>query len=318
MASKPKKVKNGWLIQICVNRVRESKTLPNRADVVTWAARRELELKGGAASSTRMLHETMTKFADEVSPKRKGERWEIIRLEAIKRDLHDKRLSQVTTEDIGAWRDKRLKTVSPGSVLRDMGLMSAVFEYAKELGWVEKNPIREARKPSAPAHRDRVLTRREIRIILRALGHTRRVRTMTQAVALAFCLALRTGMRAGELCGLLRINIKGDFAILPDTKSGKKRHVPLSKKALLLLERSKEIGGDTVLGLNSNTLDALFRKYRDKTGLDCRFHDTRHTAATWIAPKLQLLDLCRMFGWSDTKMALTYYNLTASDLAKRL
>ena len=48
------------------------------------------------------------------------------------------------------------------------------------------------------------------------------------------------------------------------------------------------------------------------------FHDTRHTAATRIALKIPLLDLCKMFGWSDPKRAMVYYNPTASEIASRL
>ena len=50
------------------------------------------------------------------------------------------------------------------------------------------------------------------------------------------------------------------------------------------------------------------------------FHDTRHTAATWIgrSVKLQLLELCKMFGWTSTTRALVYYNPKAVDIAQRI
>jgi integrase len=74
-----------------------------------------------------------------------------------------------------------------------------------------------------------------------------------------------------------------------------------------------------VFGLKPQTLDALFRKLRDAAGLaGFTFHDTRHTAATMLAQRLDVLDLCKMFGWKNTTRALTYYNPTASDIAKRL
>ncbi len=52
--------------------------------------------------------------------------------------------------------------------------------------------------------------------------------------------------------------------------------------------------------------------------LDLTFHDTRHTAATRIALKLPILDLCKMFGWSNPKRAMVYYNPTATEIASRL
>ena len=63
----------------------------------------------------------------------------------------------------------------------------------------------------------------------------------------------------------------------------------------------------------------MFRKYRIRAGLSgFVLHDSRHTAATWIAQKLHVLDLCKMFGWSNPKRAMVYYNPAAGDIAKRL
>ncbi|MDR0735788.1 MAG: hypothetical protein LBF51_02965 [Zoogloeaceae bacterium] len=72
----------------------------------------------------------------------------------------------------------------------------------------------------------------------------------------------------------------------------------------------------------------LTRKYRERAGLSgFTFHDARHTAATWIAGRMRssgipaqqaLLDMCRMFGWSNTSRALTYYNPSAADIARRM
>ena len=54
-----------------------------------------------------------------------------------------------------------------------------------------------------------------------------------------------------------------------------------------------------VFGLKSPTLDALFRKYRTRAGLSgFTFHDTRHTAATRLAGRVDVLTLCKIFGWS--------------------
>jgi integrase len=74
-----------------------------------------------------------------------------------------------------------------------------------------------------------------------------------------------------------------------------------------------------VFGVEAASLDTLFRRHRAKAELDgFTFHDTRHTAATRMAQVLHVLDLCKAFGWTDTKRALTYYNPTGSDIAARL
>lgn len=58
---------------------------------------------------------------------------------------------------------------------------------------------------------------------------------------------------------------------------------------------------------------------RDRAGLSgFVFHDTRHTAATWMAQKLHVLELCKVFGWKNPAQAMTYYNPKASDIATRM
>jgi integrase len=134
----------------------------------------------------------------------------------------------------------------------------------------------------------------------------------------AFLVALRTGMRAGELCGLTWDRVREDFCVLPVTKT-RPRHVPLTQKALRLIEQMRGFDDSLVFGLKSQTLDALFRKYRARAGLSgFTFHDARHTAATWLALKLDVMDLCKAFGWSNPKQAMAYYNPTASDIARRM
>ncbi len=64
--------------------------------------------------------------------------------------------------------------------------------------------------------------------------------------------------------------------------------------------------------------DHVIRKEIERSVSNVADHDTRHTAATWMAKKVDVLDLCRQFGWSNPKMALLYFNPTASDISKRL
>lgn len=322
----PKKTEQGtWRIQIEVRGVRDSSTEPTKRDALEWAARRTTEIKamaGGKGGTVKTLRQALDKYAEEVSPKKRGESKEIIRLEAFKRQALpiDRKLSELTTPDLVTWRDSRLKINARGSVLRDMTLLGSVLETArKEWKWIEVNPMRDVTRPENPDHRERLITGPEVRKVLRALGYGFPARSVSQAVAACFLMALATGMRAGELCGLRWSDVKGDFVRLPMTKNGSPRDVPLSKSAQRLLERMKGWDEDLVFGIKSQTLDALFRKARDKARLKgFTFHDSRHTAATRIAQKLHVLDLCKMFGWKNPKQAAVYYNESASNIAKRL
>lgn len=270
----------------------------------------------------------MQRYTEEVSPTKRGHRWEALRLDLFARHAElcvDLPVTQVTPEIVAAWRDVRIKSVSPGSVLRELTLLSSVFEHAKkEWRLIHSNPVRDVRKPPMQDHREVIITRSQIKAMLRAMGYRwrRRPDEMRQAVAVCFLVALRTGMRAGELCGLTWDRVFEDYCTTPH-KTGKTadslRAVPLDAKARRLIEQMRGLDETLVFGLKSGTLDTMFRRYRERAGLSgFTFHDSRHTAATWLARRLDVLDLCKTMGWSNTSQALTYYNPTASDIAKRI
>jgi len=326
MATPVKTAQGTWRIQVEVKGVRDSITLPTKREATEWGQRRSMELRHQATTpegERKTLRETLRRYANEVTPTKRGNSKEYIRLNAFERhDLPlDKPIASLTTAHLAAWRDARLKVNARGSVLRDISLFSAVLETARrEWGWIQVNPMKDMRKPAQPDHRERLITSGEIRGMLRALGHTgKEVRTVSQAVACCFLVALATGMRAGELCGLKWADVYDTHCHLPLTKNGTYRDVPLSPVAHRLIERMKGWDAESVFGLSSQSLDAMFRKYRERAGLSgFHFHDARHTAATRMARQLHVLALCRVFGWRRTDQALTYYNESPASLAAKL
>jgi integrase len=222
---------------------------------------------------------------------------------------------------LGIWRDARLQVVSPGTVLRDMTVISGALETARrEWRWLDDNPMRLIRKPRQPDHRDRIPTWQELKALLRAMAYSpcHPVRRVSQAVAVAMLFALRTGMRAGEISGLTWDRVNTDHVWLPVTKT-KPRAVPLTRKAVRLLQKMQDYDPVLVFGMNAASLDANFRKYRKRAGVEgLHFHDTRHAAATMLARKVDALTLCKIFGWTHTTQALTYYNPFASEMAQLL
>lgn len=320
------KTPKGYRAQVYVQGERDSACFRTKREAESWAAARETELRSYAKKSPGQKHsmrEMLTRYAEEVSPTKRGAAKELIRIQAmLKSSLPvDRPLVEITPEVLGMWRDERLQAVSAGSVLRYLGLLSAVFETARrEWRWIDSNPVRDVRKPRAPDHRTITLTREQIHRMLAQLGYSplHPVRTVSQAVAVIFLVALRTGMRAGELCGLTWDRVFDNHCTLPVTKTVP-RDVPLTRKSIRLIEQMRGFDKSLVFGLKSQTLDTLFRRARDRAGLSgFTFHDSRHTAATWLARKLDVLDLCKVFGWSNPAQAMTYYNPKASDIAKRL
>lgn len=316
----------GFRAFVCVNGIRETKVLKGKREAQQWAASREVQLKeqGGKLPGDRFtLAQALEKYRDEVSPTKRGERWEAVRIGAFLHMLHmpvKKAIGSVTTEDMGIWRDARLKEVSAGTVLREIGLLSAVFECCRaEWKWIKVNPLTDMRKPKGPDHRDVLITMPQVRAMLTAMNHRRGAcKRASQAAARAFLLALRTGMRAGEITKLQWCYVKEDYCILPVTKT-KPRDVPLEPKAKRIIDSMAGWDDDKVFGLTPQTLDVMFRRYRDRAGLSgFTFHDARHTAATWMAGRLDVLTLCKMFGWKNPAQAMVYFNPKASDIAKRL
>lgn len=319
-----------WRVQIEVRGQRDSATRPTKREVLEWAARRKVELlamAGGRAGDVKTLGDALGRYASEVSPTKRGELKEVIRIKAFERHpLFPGRrlLSDLTPAHLADWRDARLKVNSRGAVLRDMVLLSHVLEVARrEWRWIADNPMRDVRKPAEPDHRERIIQPVEVRAMLRVLGWSRRrpVRSVGQAVAHCFIAALQTGMRAGELCGLRWADVAKDHVQLHagKTKTGKARQVPLTPTAMRNIECMRGYDQELVFGITARSLDAMFRKYRARAGLDgFTFHDARHTAATRLARLVDVLDLCKIFGWTTATRALVYYNPTGSQLAKRL
>lgn len=327
----PKQTAAGtWRVQIEVRGTRDAATLPTKREAVEWAARRKAELlavQAGRVGEIKTLADALERYAREVSPGKRGEIKEVLRLRAFpKQGKFPGRvlLSDLTPEHLAAWRDGRLQLNSRGAVLRDMVLLSHVLEVARrEWRWIAANPMRDVRKPAEPDHRERVIAQWEVRRMLRAMGWSalKPVRSVSHAVGWCFVVALQTGMRAGELCGLQWADVRADHVVLHagKTKTGKGREVPLQPTARRALQAMRGFDDVLVFGISAQTLDALFRKYRGRCGLSgFTFHDSRHTAATRLAPLVDVLTLCKIFGWTTATRALVYYNPTGSQLARQL
>lgn len=314
--------RSGFRAQVFVNGTRRSKVFRTKREALAWGAALETELrKEKPPEDQHTLGEAFDRYAREVSPGHKGYDKEVIRLQALSRQLPAGRpLAEITTQVLAGWRDARLQSVKGSSVLRDIKLLNAIFEVARrEWKWIKTNPLTDVAKPRGERHRTRTVSRQEIRRMLTEMGYSRRrVSSMSEAVAVLWLVALRTGMRAGELCGLTWDRVFDKHCHLPVTKTTA-RDVPLSRKAKRLIERMRGWDKVSVFNIQVSTLDALFRRYRERAGLEgFTFHDARRTAATWMSRKVDVLMLCKILGWSDPKMAMVYYSPTSAQVADLL
>lgn len=328
------KVAKGWRAQISVRGQRDDRTFDTKTAAQDWAVRREAEMRsiqGGLGSKTHTVGDVLDQYQRDVSPGKRGARWEKLRLDLIGRKLIDGRpfreirLAELRSHHIAAWRDARGREVAGSSVSREMSLLSHALEVArKEWGWLVGDPMKDVRRPPDNPPRQRLVSPGEIDRISVALGYQDglAVALPSQRVAVAFLFAVETAMRSGEILGLTSDTVDFDrrVAHLPLTKNGSARDVPLSTRAVELLQQLPVVeAGQPLFGLSAASRDALFRKAKEKAGIaGLTFHDTRHEAITRLAKKLQPLDLARMTGHTNLQELMTYYNETAENIAQRL
>jgi integrase len=229
-------------------------------------------------------------------------------------------LANLNASRIAAYRDERLKQVSNGTVIRELAYLSSIINHARrEWGINTPNPVQHVRKPPSPAGRTRKLSGDERSSLLAALEPKGRQNIWTRLIVI---LALETAMRRSELLSLRweNIDLTCQAALLPDTKNGTPRTVPLSTAAVELLESlPRNISGE-VFPVKYFTLDAAFKRAVKRAGLkDFHFHDLRHTAITAMAEKLpNLIELSAVTGHKSFSMLKRYYHPDVHTLARKL
>lgn len=312
-----------WRVQIHVNGKRRSKVLSTKLEAQRWATKAEYEIEHRhEIAEASLFGVALDRYAREVSPKKKGAKWEDIRLTKFQTyPIARIAMKDLQPSDFASWRDGRLLEVKGASVRREMQLLSAVLTTArKEWGWISQNPISDVQKPPNSPRRKRTPTPCEMDKLALAAGSD--MRKATCRAFASFRFAVETGMRAGEIVSMQpdQVSISRRVAHLPETKNGEARDVPLSSAALSILEDM--LGRqfpEGVFGLRSDNLDRLWRKVRDRAKIEgLTFHDSRHAAITQLAKKLEVLDLARMVGHKDLKMLLIYYETDAEALADKL
>ncbi len=335
---KPIKRGNTWRIQVRYKNLRDSVTRDTAKECEQWAAIRLLEMKAEYDPKKAKeekpyfsFYALCHKYYDEEGCKKRGKSFieQQIKKETFTKyfgDLAEKSIYEIEPIDVKNWRDKRLKNVAPGTVHRQMCLYTSVFNYAKnELFMIKENPFAQVIKPEKPPSRNRLIKQREIEIILQALDYKigTTPKTPRQYVAWAFLFAIETAMRKGEIVGITCNNIHADYVHLPITKNGDARDVPLSKEARDLLNLIPHTDRIKLIPHNSNSFRLIWQRAIGKTELHniVHFHDTRHEAITRLVNKrkLPVEILAKVTGHRDIKTLInTYYNPTASDIAKMM
>lgn len=321
-----------WTVEVRRKGIFKSSTFPTKAQAQAWAVQTEAEILAGKTGSipNKTFGDLLTHYAENVSVKKRGNRWEQVRIAKIKRDdIAQVKLCDLSSKHFADWRDNSLKTLAGSSVKRERNLLSNVISIAiKELGWLHDNPLKGVKMPSSPRARDRIFSDDDIEKLLFTLGYDSSAtpKTIGARIGCAMLFAIETGMRAGEICALLwrdvhldksYLRVSGELVGAGKTDSAR-RDVSLSPEAMRLL---KQLGTDegSVFNLTTTQIDSNFRKAKSKALIDdLHFHDTRGTACTRLARKLNILELARMIGHKDLRMLQVYFRDSAEETAKKL
>lgn len=323
MANVTKTVSGKWRFQVTVNYKAHVKTFATKAEGYLW----EDELKEGKGNKTPSMTfgKLLEKYRDEVSVKKKGERWERIRIAKFLTDtkLVDIKIADLSKEHFSNWSNRRQKEVSNLSVLREWALLSHCIEMAiHEWDYIKENPMKSLTKPKAPAARDRLISDDEITALCEALNYSQdaKLTTIISRVGAAFMFAIETALRAQELCNLKWPDVSGRVIKINDSKTRAGiRNVPLSKRAMAIIEQCKGVDKTLVFNIKTSQLDSLFRKAKKQKLIDdLHFHDSRATAITRLAKKLNILELARIVGHKDLRMLQVYYREEVSAIALKL
>jgi len=274
------------------------------------------------------VREALENYRSRISILKKGYAQEKYRIEQISRSfLGAKIVREVTSVDIATYRDNRLQEINPktgkplssSTVRLEMSLLSNFFDISRiEWGICESNPVANVRKPKIPPGRDRRLTPREDRLILRYCHN--HVNPELYSIVV---LALETAMRQGEILRLQweHLNLKSRVAHLPETKNGTKRDVPLSIKAQAALIRLGVKTNGRVFSYTPEGLKSTWRFMLVKLGIeDLHFHDLRHEAISRLFElgSLDMMEVAAISGHKSLAMLKRYTHLKAQRLVRKL
>ena len=162
----------------------------------------DLERKGDAFGSKITVRDFLDKFIDYKEDGMLVERStsDHYRKQAkvICHYLGSYRLSDVTVPVVSGWMAQMLEEgYAPRSVSKPFGLLRQAMDFAVVLDLVTKNPCEYCKPPRIQRKKMQVLDREERTRMLRLAQAAEPSR-----LALAVELALTTGMRRGEICGL--------------------------------------------------------------------------------------------------------------------
>ena len=182
-----------------------TKSFPTKASALKWAQRVESDPERFFIAPLSENHQLLTladllrKYEREITPQKKGRDKEKYRLRILQRSsLSGVSLSELKPHYITRFREDRLKEVSAGTVLKDLGLLSTVINTAR-IEWglgnaLRTDPVSLISKLKTPRPRDRRLEAGELEGLLSACA------SPNPCFRPVVLFAIETGMRRMGAC----------------------------------------------------------------------------------------------------------------------
>lgn len=305
----------------------QTRSFSQRRDAERWAILKEREFDrleslglAGTKACDLTLAALLIRYQEKVSPlKRSGDREAYMVAALARAPFASSAAERITATELKAYRDKRLLTVRPSTVVRELGILQHAFEVArKEWGYEGlANPVKDVAKPKLPKGRTRRLRRGEEEQLI---GGARLSRNRLLLPVMG--IALETGMRLGEIVRAQwsECDIERRVLLLPTTKNDKPRTVPLTLRAVAIIDGQR---GNQSIRIFPTTVEAIKRAWHRLTirseVSDLHFHDLRHEAVSRLFERgLELPEVMMISGHTDHRMLLRYTHLSASKLVEKL
>ncbi len=233
-----------------------------------------------------------------------------------------------TLEDIenqigGYEHYRRSQGRKPGTIMKELSLLRRIFNIArKQWKWKIQNPVCDIELPKVRNERVRYLSEKEYKELFKALDHA-----PEKWLKPFVTIALDTGLRLSNLCelSLTEVNLAHRMIIINAEKMKNDDYIgiPLTERAcntLRELQKIKCISGhvfhDSGQKLYYVKVQRAFANVLKRAKIsDFRFHDLRHTFASYLTQRgIDLHTIATLVGHKDLRMTKRYAHLDVESL----
>ena len=231
--------------------------------------------------------------------------------------LRNKELTSISRDDIDIITTNRLSEgASNATTNRTLAVIrSILIKAAQEWEWIDRHP--KIKLLPEPKRRIRWLTQEEA---------SRLIAELPEHLAAMARFSLETGLRQANVTGLTwqQVDLDRKCAwIHPDQAKAKKAiPVPLSQAAVSIIKEQTGKNKEFIFTYKGNRIIQVstkaWWKALDRAGIkDFRWHDLRHTWASWhLMSGTPLHALQELGGWESPEMVKRYAHLSSNHLSQ--